>query len=73
MSEVATLHTTRINQLIAEWLHLSFLHLHHAPACQREREKRERKEGERGCHYLALDVESVTKRRPDLHLRTEMT
>lgn len=62
MSKVATLHTARINQLIDEWLHLSVLHLHHAQACQRDREKRERrkKKGERGCPYLTLDVEGVT-------------
>ena len=56
MSDVATLHAAPTNQPIAEWLHLSTQCLHHAPACQREREKRKRKKGERGCHYLALDL-----------------
>ena len=57
MSEVATLHAARIKRLITDWLHLSALPgIMLQPA--RERGRREGgKKGERGCHFLSLDVE----------------
>lgn len=57
MREVATLHAAWIDQLIAEWLHLSPL-----PRIMLQPARERGKKGERGCHYMALDVEGVTQK-----------